>query len=302
MTAKMSIETNTSNNVDLSKIDRPWQYRLLTPLFTLLIGALLYWGWLNRDEYMVTAEWGLGYGLGLTGGVLFLLIFLYPLRKKWRLLREAGPVKLWFNIHMIMGISAPVFILFHANFQLGSTNSNVALYSMLLVVASGIIGRYIYVQIHYGLYGSQAKLEELEAITSVTRGQLGTAFGVAPVVAEKLSEFEVLATKPAKGLLEIIGRKLFIGITTWKTYFVLRSRLRKPLERKARLQGWSKQQQRRFYHDSCHTIAIHLSAIRKIAVLSFYERLFASWHMIHVVFFTMLVISGLVHVLAVHMY
>jgi len=45
-----------------------------------------------------------------------------------------------------------------------------------------------------------------------------------------------------------------------------------------------------------------LATIRKIAVLNFYERLFAGWHMVHVVFFTMLILSGVFHVFAVHLY
>ena len=53
-------------------------------------------------------------------------------------------------------------VLFHSNFQLGSTNSSIALVSMLLVAGSGLIGRYIYTNIHHGLYGKRITLNELK--------------------------------------------------------------------------------------------------------------------------------------------
>ena len=40
----------------------------------------------------------------------------------------------------------------------------------------------------------------------------------------------------------------------------------------------------------------------RVAQFSFYERLFALWHVFHLPIFFMMVISALVHVLAVHMY
>jgi hypothetical protein len=52
---------------------------------------------------------------------------------------------------MIMGIGGPLLILMHSTFQVGSLNAAVALYSMLLVAGSGVVGRFIYVRVHRGL-------------------------------------------------------------------------------------------------------------------------------------------------------
>jgi len=46
----------------------------------------------------------------------------------------------------------------------------------------------------------------------------------------------------------------------------------------------------------------YLNAIIDVARFSAYERLFSLWHVIHVPFIFMLVISGIIHVIAVHMY
>jgi hypothetical protein len=61
-----------------------------------------------------------------------------------RSLRTFGSVVFWFRLHMTLGLIGPTLILFHANFRLGSLNSNVAMFAMLLVAASGIVGRYLY--------------------------------------------------------------------------------------------------------------------------------------------------------------
>ena len=49
-------------------------------------------------------------------------------------------------------------------------------------------------------------------------------------------------------------------------------------------------------------ISTYLEAARHAAQFSAYERLFSLWHILHVPFVFMLVISGVVHVIAVHMY
>ena len=127
----------------------------------------LFRGWLDRDDLSRTAESGIGYALGIIGGVLMLLLLLYPLRKRARFMQRLGPVKWWFRSHMILGIVGPMCILFHCSFHLGALNSNVSLLCMTLVAGSGLIGRYLYSKIHYGLYGRKITLQELLKDTSV---------------------------------------------------------------------------------------------------------------------------------------
>lgn len=292
----------SSRSADISPMDRYWYHSLVAPVLVTLLGVALYLGWQARDEFLITPEWGTGYWLGITGGVMFLMIFLYPLRKKWKRLRNLGNVKLWFNTHMIFGLLAPTIIIFHANFQLGATNSNIALFSMLLVVLSGLIGRYIYAQIHYGLFGKHADLKELTAISEATRGQLGEVFGIAPALQNILEQYEHRVLDKPGSTAQSIVLKLLISFSTWKTYLVLRHRLKPLIAARARQKNWSPGEQQKFYQQICHAVAIHLATIRKIAVLNFYERLFAGWHMVHVVFFTLLILSGLFHVFAVHLY
>ena len=49
-------------------------------------------------------------------------------------------------------------------------------------------------------------------------------------------------------------------------------------------------------------LSAYFSTIQKITVFSFYEKLFSMWHVLHLPLFLMMLISGIVHVIAVHMY
>src|SRR3972149_3958430 len=111
-----------SSPVEVLAPPKTGRMALLGYLFT---GIVLYAGWQMRDIDYIVAESGAGYALGIIGGVMMLLLLLYPLRKKASFMRNWGHVKYWFRAHMVMGILGPVFILFHANFRIGSTNSTV---------------------------------------------------------------------------------------------------------------------------------------------------------------------------------
>ncbi|NNJ71993.1 MAG: hypothetical protein HKP09_02300, partial [Enterobacterales bacterium] len=130
-------------------------------LYVMSIVIILGLGWSLRNEYWLNAEYGAGYAFGIIGGVLMLMLLLYPVRKHWRRARNWFHIKHWFRMHMILGILGPVLILFHSNFHIGSLNSTIALTCMLLVASSGLIGRYAYRKVHRGLYGERVRFSEL---------------------------------------------------------------------------------------------------------------------------------------------
>jgi hypothetical protein len=260
----------------------------LVPLAYLLVAFLIYAGWQQRLNWPLSAESGLGYTLGIVGGTLMLLLLLYPLRKHSRLMRRLGPVKYWFRAHMLFGVLGPLCILFHSGFQLGSLNSNTALFCMLVVASSGLVGRYFYSRIHHGLYGSKATLQELQQHSTLLKASLSEQLEQAPRLLTRLGAFESTVSRHQRNLLSSLFTLVSLGIRTWALY--LRITL-SPISRHAPHNR----------HLVRH-ISAHLSSIRKVAEFHFYERLFALWHVLHFPLFLMLVLSGVVHVIAVHMY
>ena len=134
---------------------------LSTPLFTLFTFVILLLAWNERNEYWYSAESGLGYAFGILGSTMMLLLLLYPLRKHWPPMSKVFRVHHWFRLHMIFGVWGPCLVLLHCNFRPGSLNSQIALYSMLLVAGSGLVGRFIYQKLHRGLYGEQIEFSHL---------------------------------------------------------------------------------------------------------------------------------------------
>ena len=70
----------------------------------------------------------------------------------------------------------------------------------------------------------------------------------------------------------------------------------------AKLKGWSKTKVRRKQLHMKQILMAHNRLIRQMLELHFYERLFAFWHLMHLPLFIMLIITGFVHVYAVHAY
>ncbi len=280
----------------------PVSVRLRTIAFYALVAVILYAGWRSPTADYLTPESGLGYALGIIGGSLMLFLLLYTARKKLRFMRRFGPVRYWFRLHMLFGVLGPVLVLFHANFQLGSTNSNVALFCMIIVALSGLIGRYLYTRIHYGLYGSRVTLEELREDTEELRKTLVASKLLPPRAVEHLQRIEQTALTPRGGLLRSTFRLLLLRARLRATRAALRRAIRGALRREARARGWTARDRRRLVKTLDRYVCAHLGAVSKVAGLSFYERLFALWHLLHLPLFFMLIIAGVVHVIAVHMY
>ncbi len=276
--------------------------KLVTVPFGLLVVAVLVAGYLLRVERHLTAESGLGYQLGIIGSLLMLLLMLYPLRKKARFMRNWGPIPHWFRFHMLAVIIGPILILFHANFQLGSLNSQVVLGSTLLVAGSGLFGRYLYTRIHCGLYGKRVSLEQLHDAISNNHDNLAAVFVYAPRIQQRLLHFDAVVLRPSTGVFHSIGRVLLIDLLRRWTHLRIKLVLHRALKVSARRNHWSRRETSRQYRAANLLLKRHLSAVLKVAEFSFYERFFALWHVFHMPLFLLLVIALVMHVIAVHMY
>ena len=259
-------------------------------------------GWLLSDARLVDPNVGLGYWLGIVGGTMMLLLLLYPAGKKSTLLRRLGLVKHWFQIHKILGLVGPLLILYHCNFSVDAINSTVALYSMIAVAASGIVGRYFYTRIHRGLYGKRANIEGLREEIS---DAVGNSRGLAAILPGFINEIHAVSTNL---MGDEFTRSISIGHSlSWTVrYYYVRLRLyfliNKELKEKAAMNSVVRTNARGLRKTANSYAARQTGLMRQVAQLAFYERLFSLWHLFHMPLFLLLVVSALVHVLAVHMY
>lgn len=277
--------------------------RLLLPtVFVLLVILAVIKGWAIRGEQYLTAESGLGYALGIIGGLLMLSQILYTFRKKISFMRTWGKVSVWLKYHLAVGLIAPVVILYHANFGLGSANSNFALGAMALVVSSGIIGRYIYAKINQRLYGRIATLEDLKAATDTAKQDVGRDIVMDEDIAEMLHSYEQQIMMADRSWSHIFPHLLLLGIRARFTRWRLEFKLGRSLRLRARQEGWDKHRHHVYKVAGKEHIRVYVRNVRKVAEYLVYRRIFSLWHVLHIPLFMMLVISGIVHVVAVHLY
>ncbi len=268
----------------------------------LLVLALIVWGANARLERYITPQRGLGYWLGITGASMMLLLLVYSARKRAAWLRWIGSIPGWFQVHMVLGVVGPLLVLFHANFRLGATNSNVALVCMLLVAGSGVIGRYFYTRMHAHLGGNQDTLEELRAVAEKIRAQ-NTSIAFLPGLLNAIETEEQRLVEPAA---TAIGR-LAQFFTAALRSMLARRRLHRMIGRAVR-RAMDDQSEHIATH--AHRIAMvarsyadrRLDAARRVSEYRLYARLFSFWHVLHIPLFFMLLIAGIVHVIAVNVY
>ena len=261
--------------------------------------------WPVSKGWLIEPGKGLGYYFGYTGGVMMLLMLLYPLRKHVGWARNWGPLRYWFMLHMVFGIGGPTLVLFHSTFHVKSLNAGVALYSMLLVALSGIVGRFIYKRIHQGLYGRKSSLEDLQKAVDLNQRSTDRVSAVviaATGVDEKLKKFRDLAFEQDLGIATRIWRFMTFD---WRRYRLTRHsrhELIRGLNHLAATQGWDKREKKQHLQDSVMYVKRYLGTVQVAAQFLAYERLFRLWHILHTPFVWLLGISGIVHVIAVNMY
>lgn len=279
---------------------RRWRWPSAAQLALVATAALLAWGLRFPTEQYLTPRSGLGYALGIAGGSAMLLLLVYPLRKRLRFLAFLGTTKRWFQAHMALGILGPLLILFHSNFSLGATNSNVALVCMLVVSGSGLFGRYFYAHIHHGLHGRRTNLAELKLYAEKLRW-VSTSVDFLPGLVERIdAEEAAMVERCARAWL--LARPLFGAALATAARRRLRRFVRQSLRATRGADAEATARQRRLGDTATRYIDDRLGAVRRVVEFDAFERLFSLWHALHLPLFLMLLVAGVVHVAAVHLY
>ncbi|MET3107306.1 hypothetical protein AAKU67_002261 [Oxalobacteraceae bacterium GrIS 2.11] len=276
-----------------------WSWRSAIGLLVFILLAL---AWLVAFGNVYTSGSKLGYNLGLAGGLMMLTLLLYPLRKRIRVLARLGRMETWFRYHMFMGIGGPVLILFHSTFKIGSTNSSIALYSMLLVALSGVIGRFVYRRIHSGLYGKEVTLASAEGQLNASLQSIHSVYSLSPQIEHELRDFQEYASAQQPNLQARVWRFMTLRHQGKVLTRKVNQEIKKTLASQAKKNGWSKSQLRMNYVIARRQMNDYVNAIIQYSQLSHWLKLFSLWHIAHVPFVYLLVFCGFAHVIAVHLY
>lgn len=117
----------------------------------------------HPDYKSLNASGTLGHGYGIIGTIIISIgVFGYIYAKKTLRFEKFVRLKYLLEFHIFLCTIGPILILFHTTFKFGGIVS-LGFWSMVLVVLSGVVGRYIYVQIPRSLDGKALGMREIEA-------------------------------------------------------------------------------------------------------------------------------------------
>jgi hypothetical protein len=271
-------------------------------LVAAVVLSLLAYAWTQRLEGEITPKTGLGYALGITGAIMMLSLLLYPARKHWKPLQRAGTVRQWFAAHMFLGIAGPALVIVHSNFRLDSTNATVAMSIMLLVVGSGLVGRYIYAQITEGASGKRFEITQLLQDADALRAAFGDYMEHAPHIEQELTAYEDEAKAYRHSTLGSFKAAVFLGPKARRSRDYIKGEAEAVISTRALRERWTApEHQQRIEAVHAHFDA-YFAAVQKAASLHFFARLFRLWHVLHMPMFLLLILAATGHVVAVHLY
>jgi hypothetical protein len=270
----------------------PWRVGLIalhlltgaTVLAVLALGADFYrTPLLERAHHEGYWQWkaggSVGHKLGVAGSSMMVLMLLYSVRKRVGALRRLGSLSRWLDIHIYLGVFGPLLVVLHSSFKVQGLVA-LSFWSMVIVASSGVLGRYLYLQIPRTRAGEERALVELEAEDQALSGQLRTRFRLDEAQLARLDA--VVAVPTRVGLLGGFVRlvtddlRLRSGLRTFaKSCRSVPAPVFRDFERVVR-----------------HKAQVH----RRILLWDRVHELFHYWHVLHKPFAVVMYLFMLVHV------
>ena len=224
----------------------------------------------------------IGHGLGIIGSLMIVVgVSMYMIRKRVRMFSRFGVLKYWLEFHIFLCTLGPILVLFHTAFKFGGIVS-ISFWSMVAVVASGIIGRYIYLQIPRTIEGRELSLSELDQKKVALNEQLKNK----DQLDEELLNEILAAVKSRPGRL---GGNM---IQRFFAKYQFERKIQRQIKRQLKAQQLSKES----FREAWKLIRFEIVLNRKIDRLTNMQNLFRYWHVAHLPFALVMLVVMIIHV------
>jgi hypothetical protein len=131
----------------------------------------------HPEHARLRASGAVGHFYGIAGTVLILMNLLYLLRKQAKFLRGRGSLRAWMEMHVFAGLIGSALIVFHSAFQVRNQVASAASWSLAILVATGLLGRYMYAFLPRSLTGDEEAVEDVQARIGSRRKELALRIG-----------------------------------------------------------------------------------------------------------------------------
>lgn len=128
--------------------------------------------WLRPSGYV-------GQSLGLLALAIFLFLWLYPFRKKYRWLAWTGRVGSWLDIHVGVALTMPLLVAVHAGWRFEGM-IGIGYAAIVIVCLSGVVGRYLYTRIPRSKSGVELTRDQMASERQSLLGEITVATGLTP--------------------------------------------------------------------------------------------------------------------------
>ncbi len=236
----------------------------------------------HPDHQTLKPSGFLGHTLGIFGSLMMLVgVSTYMLRKRVSKFSRLGILKYWLEFHIFLCTLGPILVLYHTAFKFGGLVA-VSFWSMVAVVLSGVIGRYIYLQIPRTIEGREMNLSEINQIKDELNKKLITAYNIEKKALEDI--LNAVKERPDRSGNSMLARSI-------AKYKFERRTLRevKEILRNHNVFG-------KGYKEVIRLIKDEISLNRKIDRLISMQNLFKYWHVAHLPFALLMLIIMLIHV------
>ena len=235
-----------------------------------------------------------GLYLGFFGVALFLGIFLYPIRKHWPWLARQGNTRHWLDIHIMMGLTAPVIIALHSSLKFSGI-AGMAFWCMFAVSLSGVVGRYLYNKVPRTLNAAELSRKELQDLQAELERDLADQKLLPEADLRsllRLPSAERLAKLPVAGAIMYM-----MSLDVARVFRVARMRRHalRGVEYITALGGLLKTRHRELERAIAAARA-EASLSERILFLSYTQRVFHLWHVVHRPFSYTFAILAVLHI------
>jgi hypothetical protein len=238
----------------------------------------------SPDHISLKPSGAIGHGLGIIGTLMMILgVGIYMIRKRYKRFFNLGYLKHWLEFHIFLCSVGPVLVLYHTAFKFGGLVS-VSFWSMVLVVLSGVVGRFIYLQIPRTIEGRELSVQELIEIKEKL------AIRIRSVLSEDtstLTEFERISSAD-----RYKSFKLSTAIGYLHRDFFDIKKVMRLFNKRMKLLGISKIERK----ELIKAAKSELTMARRIAFLRTSQKLFQLWHIFHLPFAIAMFVIMIIHV------
>jgi hypothetical protein len=249
---------------------------------------------LSPKHVLLRPSGTIGIKLGMLGVAMFLVIYLYYFRKKWKWLRAIGSTKHWLDFHVVLGITAPIVILFHSALKFRGI-AGMAFWIMAAVALSGVVGRYLYAQIPRRLNAAELTWQELQ------EEQLALTHRMA---AQKIFPAGDLVAAFHIPNVEMVKHKSAVGALLWMFLLDLGRPFRVAALRRRVLGfggillslGGLLRSNNHELESVVETVKQQATLSKRMVFLSRTQQVFQLWHVVHRPFSYAFVVLALLHI------